>query len=731
MYRKVHAVIIGIDRYPNLPAAKQLGYAVSDAKALEQCLRSRFAVDEVLTLYNEDATREKIISLVNGPLSRTHKEDAVLFFFAGHAGQLAAPHGGAIGYLVPHNGGHADSPQNISMAVIRDDWCRRIPAKHIFFIIDACFSGLLLKTRGGTYDRLSEIEYLKTVTAERSVQVLAAGSSGQEALDIGPGGHSVFTNRLLEALNGVDDFIAASTLGNALPNLVFSDAQALNKTQLPQYGRLVGEGDFILIASSMLRPASVAAEIAQLKAEVAKLDQQIADAAEASRNEEQWQLQLQIDRSQALLRAKQTEEQRLIEQEEARWREEQQRQLELEDQKRRESEEQARLAELKRIADERREQLEETQALSLEGRLSQIRELDQAIVEIRDRYREELRQQLLAVLDSHRRSWAAEPKERDEFETTAEYWARIRNASGGDPDENARVFSTIFESIQREYSQTVNPLLYRINEVGLVEHRPAALRIEIGDYDPDNEKFPIYLHYNDKRDNLTYPIIRSDLEVNREKSREFKGRVVAGLVTATASSQLLPSGRVIPYIVVIDDCSHHCMSSIRLSYQDRENLSTALMHLRERQIHYSFQCKISKRQELKTCSSIYECERKFFVHELHRYRFINNDKLELGKGILFDSSNSVIWSKTSLLTARSIDNIEQSYCDQFEHEGIPGWRIPTKIEIDSMHLIPIKGEMLMGNYCFAANNSQISSVKANYGRWWFGSNDPYHILCIK
>ncbi|MBI5193596.1 MAG: caspase family protein [Nitrospirae bacterium] len=57
LYRQMHAVIIGIDKYPNLSPDEQLSYAVKDAKGIENVLREQYSFDNIYTLYNEQATR--------------------------------------------------------------------------------------------------------------------------------------------------------------------------------------------------------------------------------------------------------------------------------------------------------------------------------------------------------------------------------------------------------------------------------------------------------------------------------------------------------------------------------------------------------------------------------------------------------------------------------------------------------------------------------------------------
>ncbi|MDZ4384695.1 MAG: caspase family protein, partial [Nitrospirota bacterium] len=77
LYRKMHAVIIGIDKYINLPLDKQLRYAVNDAKGVEKVLREKYSFDSFYTLYNEKATKSEILKILEGELSKIEEEDAV------------------------------------------------------------------------------------------------------------------------------------------------------------------------------------------------------------------------------------------------------------------------------------------------------------------------------------------------------------------------------------------------------------------------------------------------------------------------------------------------------------------------------------------------------------------------------------------------------------------------------------------------------------------------------
>jgi uncharacterized caspase-like protein len=254
LYDRTWAVVIGIDRYPNLGRRGQLDYAVSDARAVEKLLREELNFSQIKPLYNQDATKEDILKALNLYLADTGREDAVLVFFAGHGHTEQTPYGD-VGYIVPHDGSFESREmyRNISMTEL-SEISKRIRAKHVFFVMDSCYSGQLLnRYRAGAMKPEKKIDYarLTSLTSQRVRQVLTAGGKGETVLDGGPFGHSVFTGRLIEAIQGKadtneDGFITATELELYVGEKVFHDARIRGKQQNPQLGKLfAGEGKFV------------------------------------------------------------------------------------------------------------------------------------------------------------------------------------------------------------------------------------------------------------------------------------------------------------------------------------------------------------------------------------------------------------------------------------------------------------------------------------------------------
>lgn len=115
-------------------------------------------------------------------------------------------------------------------------------AKHVMFVMDACYSGLGL-TRGGP----SSSAFLRENARRSARQMLTAGGADQQVADAGPNGHSVFTWVLLQALAGKGDLNGDGLItGTELAAYVAPAVSAVSQ-QTPAFGSLPGSqgGEFV------------------------------------------------------------------------------------------------------------------------------------------------------------------------------------------------------------------------------------------------------------------------------------------------------------------------------------------------------------------------------------------------------------------------------------------------------------------------------------------------------
>jgi len=252
MYDRMIAVVIGIDVYRDMAPKDHLSYAVKDARGVEEVLRGNYAFDRIISLYDRKATRNEIMKVLQGDLANTGPDDAVFVYFAGHGVTRPVHTGtGELGYLIPYDGSldRDKMHRNISMQQIRADVCPLIPAKHLFFVMDACFGGLLLDQRAADVSPVRDAAYLREVTGETVRQVLTAGQADETVLDGGSNGHSVFTGRFIAAIDGVKDYVTARELMAKVSRQVYGDALTRGHRQRPCGGEIYGTGDFVFVSN--------------------------------------------------------------------------------------------------------------------------------------------------------------------------------------------------------------------------------------------------------------------------------------------------------------------------------------------------------------------------------------------------------------------------------------------------------------------------------------------------
>jgi len=240
-YADSWAVIIGINDYAKWP---KLQYAVNDAQGMRQALVERFgfAPERVLLLQDGEATRNGILSLFHDRLGAEAltKNDRLLVFFAGHGATRRLSSGREVGYLIPVDADPAETATDAIPMTEIQNIAEGLVAKHVFFVMDACYSGLGL-TRGGSGSFLRE-------NARRiGRQMLTAGGADQMVADGGPGGHSIFSWTLLQGLNGKGDLNADGLITATELAAYVAPAVAGVSLQTPAFGSLPGSegGDFV------------------------------------------------------------------------------------------------------------------------------------------------------------------------------------------------------------------------------------------------------------------------------------------------------------------------------------------------------------------------------------------------------------------------------------------------------------------------------------------------------
>lgn len=281
LYRDSHALVIGIDKYSRWPG---LQHAVRDARAVQETLVGRlgFKAQNVTLLLDGEATRGNILNALNQKMTdakQVRRDDRVFVFYAGHGGTRKLASGRDVGYLIP-----VDAPLNdfaseaVSMPQLQEV-AEAISAKHVLFVIDACYSGLGLTRAGGASGAKN---FLADNARRLGRQMITAGGADQQVADDGPGGHSVFTWTLLQALAGKADLNGDGVItGTELAAYVAPSVAAIAR-QTPAFGSLPGSEGGEFIFELPVEREGLSADSGQLDAQASQLAKRIDEARPAA-----------------------------------------------------------------------------------------------------------------------------------------------------------------------------------------------------------------------------------------------------------------------------------------------------------------------------------------------------------------------------------------------------------------------------------------------------------------
>lgn len=244
-YTASRALVVGIDNYH---FARPLKGAIKDANRVAEALHDTGFEHITLLTSAEETTKASILREFFKYRSLARDDDRLLFFFAGH-GVVHRSNSGYRGLMLPIDGKPDDIDTLITWKEFTDGG-EFIPAKHILFIVDACFGGLIMPSARAA---LSTPDWTEDAISKYARQAISSGGASEYVDDhLGPEpGHSIFTSFLIRGLTnaaagtGRRQPVTASWLGEYLTSKVRSFSPAYKQT--PQYERFEGEGNFVFL----------------------------------------------------------------------------------------------------------------------------------------------------------------------------------------------------------------------------------------------------------------------------------------------------------------------------------------------------------------------------------------------------------------------------------------------------------------------------------------------------
>jgi hypothetical protein len=201
-----HAVVVGVEDYAQ--GYPKLAYAVRDARAFAEALRTvgRFPADTVSFI--ENGTRDEVVAGLRALRTRVADNDTVVIYFAGHGAIANGPDGQPHYYLVPRDGRVAD----LVTTGLRDDHLEELiaalKARRIVVMLDTCYSGggtTVIRARG-----VSATSTPVAVPGRAPIEptagrvVLSASQPDQPAYEDDQRG-GLFTSFVVEGLRGAAD----------------------------------------------------------------------------------------------------------------------------------------------------------------------------------------------------------------------------------------------------------------------------------------------------------------------------------------------------------------------------------------------------------------------------------------------------------------------------------------------------------------------------------------------
>ncbi len=207
----LHLLIVGINKYQN--SQYNLNYAQPDAKSFTEKMMSQgqriFKSINKVELYDENATKAKIVEGFKSIASKAQPQDVFVFFYAGH-GSLDEEHkdkdGDAPFYFVPTDVTkiYGDTQQLLAKGISDvelKDYLTKIKSTKQIVLMDACHSGGALKNMNVRALGGDEKAIVQLARSSGVVWIASSGSK-QFATEFEILKHGVFTYALLEALDG-------------------------------------------------------------------------------------------------------------------------------------------------------------------------------------------------------------------------------------------------------------------------------------------------------------------------------------------------------------------------------------------------------------------------------------------------------------------------------------------------------------------------------------------------
>ncbi|HZB12662.1 MAG TPA: caspase family protein, partial [Chryseolinea sp.] len=199
-----YVFVVGINEYKN--SKLNLNFARADAESFGKLVNAKsgqlFKNVELHTLYDKDATRQKILNKLDELSTKVSQEDVLIFYYAGHGSIIDNKF-----YFIPTESSRLYDASSLHReaieATVVQEKLKNIKALKQLIVMDACQSGgsvELLATRGA-----QEEKAIAQLSRSAGIHVMASAGSEQFATEFSSLGHGLFTHVLIKGLQGEAD----------------------------------------------------------------------------------------------------------------------------------------------------------------------------------------------------------------------------------------------------------------------------------------------------------------------------------------------------------------------------------------------------------------------------------------------------------------------------------------------------------------------------------------------
>jgi TPR repeat protein/uncharacterized caspase-like protein len=267
LYRRVHALCIGVNVYKHPGLVRALHTAEADATALANLFEKHYGYVVEPPMTGAKAEKKAILDKLAEYQRTLSGDDALIVYFGLHGRAVKQDSYGTAGYLVPYDAElDLDAPapdpriwadRAIAMKELGTLFKpEAFKCRHVLLLVDSCNSGYLGLDRRGPGLR-PDLEQLVLRTSRMAI---TAGTETQSSLEQRDLGHSYFVHALLNKLNGPEPLSAMEVYVG-----LRTEVASLSQSQmLPQLRELViDNGEFVFIPKS-IKDEEVVSSIRQI-----------------------------------------------------------------------------------------------------------------------------------------------------------------------------------------------------------------------------------------------------------------------------------------------------------------------------------------------------------------------------------------------------------------------------------------------------------------------------------